>query len=158
MKQQYTRMFKQLLHQTENLINIYFSKCSVYCSYVWPLVFWQCLFSIRYCKNLHLAPSTKQTTYVQIQIHLFTQKSEHTGPEDTDTCPTKENSSTMKHTSLSELYSHKGVKSTHSSHCWNTEMLRALTISLDKLFQISITRVFQISITRCAKLYFCTLR
>jgi len=34
----------------------------------------------------------------------------------------------------------KGVKSTNSSLCLNTEMLLALIISLDKLFQISITR------------------
>jgi len=33
-------------------------------------------------------------------------KARRTGPEDTDTCPTKENSTTMKHTGLSKLYSH----------------------------------------------------
>ena len=42
----------------------------------------------------------------------------------------------------------KGVKSINSSLCLNTEMLHALTISLDKLFQISITRY--------AKIYFRT--
>ena len=44
----------------------------------------------------------------------------------------------------------RGVKSTNSSLCLHTEMLLALTISLDKLFQISITR--------WAKLYFRTSR
>jgi len=33
----------------------------------------------------------------QNKIHLFKRKSGHTGPEDTDACATKENSTTMKH-------------------------------------------------------------
>jgi len=70
----------------------------------------------------------------KIQIHLFKQKPGHTGPKkDTDACPTKENNTTMKHTGLYEVANStrtKGVKSTNSSLCLNTEMLEALTMSV----------------------------
>jgi len=86
------------------------------------------------------SPHVRGKAQIKIKIHLFKQKSGHTGPEDTDACPTTEDSTTTKHTGLSELHPH-GVKSTNLySSCLNTEMILALIISLDKLFQISISR------------------
>ena len=49
------------------------------------------------------------TVQIQIQIHLFKEKSGQTGPsrKTLDACPTKENNTTTKHTGLSELHLHK---------------------------------------------------
>ena len=48
-------------------------------------------------------PTANPNPFTQTKIWTHAQ----VRPGDTDGCPTKENSTTMKHTGLSELYSHK---------------------------------------------------
>jgi len=88
---------------------------------------------------------------IQIQIHLFKQKSGHTGHKKTlrhaQQKKITEQRDTQAYVNSTRT---KGVKSTNSSLCLNAEILQVLTTSLDKLFQILITRY--------AKLYFRTSR